>query len=161
MRFHQWKCDYCGNLALITDDDLVECILKIEHGDNVYKMEMTNECSIEAKYKKRATMADKYPMIIEITSGNASQTIESIENIGKGIIDLVVDVDKIRVRKTEGKIKVDYDGIVEQNNYLDIGSSIILGSVTITIMTGEEVPTKSDHCRSSPSSNTLSKPKVR
>ncbi len=139
VKFREWKCEYCGNPAIISDEnDVVKCILKIEHDGDVYKMEMTNECSIEVRYKRRATMADRHPMVVEITSGDESQTVESVENIGKGIIDLVVDVDKIKV-KTEGKIKADYNGM-EQNRYLDIGSSIILGSVTITIMNNDEEP---------------------
>lgn len=146
VKFREWKCECCGRSALISNEnDVVKCILRIEQKisrkkSSVYELEMVNECTIVADYKKRATMADKQPMFLEIVSGDESYTVESIENIGKGSITLTVDVDHIKA-KVEGKIKAEFKGIDERHRYLEIGSSIIMGSVIVSI---EDVPKGSE-----------------
>ena len=133
VKFHEWKCDYCGNSSIISNEnDIVKCILNIVHNTTSYDLEMINECSIVSNYRKRATMADKYPMFLEIISGNESHIIEPVENIGKGIIRLIIDVDCIRVA-IEGKIKVIFNNAKDRDKYLDIGSSMVLGSTGITV----------------------------
>lgn len=130
---HVWICDYCGRQAVISNEhDVVKCDLKIEHNNDIHILEMADKCVIVSDYRKRVTMADPLPMYIKISTDEESCVIEPVENIGKGSITLVFDVNRIK-STVDGKINVGYAGPVERNRYLDTGASILLGSVKITI----------------------------
>ncbi|MBO5600304.1 MAG: hypothetical protein J5897_04610, partial [Candidatus Methanomethylophilus sp.] len=106
-------------------------ILKIQRKTEIYQLTMTENCVITANYKKRATMADKFPMTLEISVDKESKLIDPFENIGKGVLTLTREGSTINV-VTEGKIKVELKETVDHNK-LSIGSSIVLGSLIITV----------------------------
>ena len=131
-----WTCEYCGKSTVVSSSEetgVVTCKLKIVHDSVDKEIEMTDRCVIKVGYRKRATLADRFPMILEVKTTDESVVVESIENIGKGTIFLDYDISQVKVT-VEGEISVKFTGPIEHNRYLDSGASIILGSAIITII---------------------------
>ena len=130
-----WICNYCGKnivLSQTPESSIVTCCLVIQHGTLSEKLEMTDRCTIEVSYKKRATMADPYPMFISIKTSEGNITLEEIENIGKGTITLEYDISLLKIT-AQGNVKYELKGPADRGRYLDSGASIMLGSASITI----------------------------
>lgn len=100
---------------------------------------MKNKCTIITDYKKRTTLADKFPMTMLISSGNDSQIIDNIRNVGKGSITLTYDITKINVN-VDGKIEVNFKDSLEHGKYIDINSVIIIDTTKITLIDETEIP---------------------
>ena len=129
-----WHCPYCNTdsaFAATNEDDIEKVVVDVKHNGKICIYSVIKTLVIEARYRKRATAADKFPMDIVFNIDGREVTVaEEVENIGKGRISMEIRSSRVFFY-SEGKIDFTVNDAKTSEGNLGLGDRFKLGSVNL------------------------------
>lgn len=139
-----YECTCCGNLV-IQDNSLKtqRNNSKQNHGSShilyitdplTFKYTFTGEIQFKFNYRKRVTLADKFPMDVSVIANDRPISfIDEFENVGSGTLTLSVTGETVLVSK-QGRLKANAEGIpLGSFSEYTLGTTITVGSLNFKI----------------------------
>ena len=131
-----WHCSFCDTDSLFVadaEDDTEKLSIEVRKGDHSRTFSAVKKIIINAVYRKRTTLADKYPMDLTLNiDGRNITAVEEFENIGKGSIIIEVRTSNVFFY-SEGKTHFTLNDKEISEGNLTPGDVFRMSSITILI----------------------------